>query len=70
MSIPRFSAVDNLRGTQGRIEDVTNLSGTFQFDEAAGLLAAADQLMRQGLAVLPQAVRLFPADGSAPQILR
>jgi len=56
--------------SQGKIEDVTNLSGTFQFDDPVGLLTVADQLTRQGLTVQPRAVRFFPADGSAPQVLR
>lgn len=60
----------DLSVSQGKIEDVTNLSGTFQFADAAGLLAVADQLARQGLSIKPLAVRLFPADGSAPQVLR
>jgi len=60
----------DMRVSQGRIEDVTNLSGTFQFDDPAGLLAVADQLIRQGLAIRQGGVRLFPADGSPPQVLR
>jgi hypothetical protein len=60
----------DMRVSQGRIEDVTNLSGTFQFDDPVELLAVADQLIRQGLTVRPGAVRLFPADGSPPQVLR
>ena len=54
---------------QGRVADLTNLSGTFQFDEEAGLRAVAAQLRQQGLAVEPGAVRFFPADGSPPVIL-
>ncbi|HEX5104807.1 MAG TPA: hypothetical protein VFV87_13390, partial [Pirellulaceae bacterium] len=60
----------DFRIDKGMIEDVTNLSGTFQFDDPAGLLAAADQLIQQGLAVLPGGVRFFPPDGSPPQVLR
>ena len=60
----------DMRIAQGRIEDITNLSGTFQFDDSAGLLAVADQLIRQGLSVQPLAVRYFPSDGSPPQVLR
>jgi len=52
------------------VTDVTNLSGTFQFDDPDGLLGVADQLVRQGLVVAVGAVRLFPADGSAPRVLR
>jgi hypothetical protein len=54
----------------GRVIDVTNLSGTFQFVDEAGLLNVADELCRHGLAVDAGAVRFFPADGSMPVILR
>jgi hypothetical protein len=54
----------------GEILDVTNLSGTFQFDDPDGLLAVADQLQQQGLAIRQGAVRFFPSDGAAPRILR
>jgi hypothetical protein len=53
----------------GKIKDVTNLSGTFQFDDEEGLRVVADRLQQQGLAVERGAVRFFPADGSAPIIL-
>jgi hypothetical protein len=49
--------------------DITNLSGTFQCDDPAGLLAVADQLRWQGLRIRPGAIRYFPADGSAPRVL-
>jgi hypothetical protein len=35
--------------TAGSVADVTNLSGTFQFDDEAGLLAVATQLEQQGV---------------------
>jgi len=54
----------------GQVQDLTNLSGTFQCDDPAGLVEVADQLLRQGLTIVPQAVRFFPADGTPPQILR
>ena len=54
----------------GRIADVTNLSGTFRFDDPEGLLAVADELARQGFTVESGAVRLFPYDGSRPVVLR
>jgi hypothetical protein len=50
----------------GRVADLTNLSGTFQFDDEAGLLEVATALVQQGLKFEPGAVRFFPADGSAP----
>ncbi len=53
----------------GRVVDVTNLSGTFQFDDEAGLREVAAELRRQGLVVETGAVRFFPADGSAPVVL-
>ena len=52
------------------IRDVTNLSGTFQFDDPHGLLDVADELIRLGFTVEPNAVRFFPPDGSRPVILR
>ena len=54
----------------GKVIDLTNLSGTFQFDDPDGLLAAADQFERQGLSVCAGAVRFFPADGSPARLLR
>lgn len=54
----------------GTILDVTNLSGAFQFDDPAGLLAVADALEAVGLVVKPDAVRFFPMDGGAPVVLR
>ena len=54
----------------GRVNDVTNLSGTYRFDDSDGLLAVAAELERQGFVLEPDAVRLFPYDGSRPTILR
>ena len=53
----------------GRVVDLTNLSGTFQFDDEAGLRAMANELRAQGLTVEQGAVRFFPADGSRPIVL-
>ena len=73
----RFSAKTGLRCMlailtirNGRISDLTNLSGTFRFDDPDGLIAVAEELERQGFTLLPDAVRLFPYDGSQPIILR
>ena len=55
--------------SDGKIKDVTNLSGTFQFDDAGGLRAVADRLRLLGLQVEAGAVRFFPADGSHPIVL-
>src|SRR5438270_11320743 len=35
----------------GLVVDVTNLSGTFQFDDEQGLRDVAEQIRRQGMAV-------------------
>lgn len=53
----------------GEVLDLTNLSGTFQCDDPAGLLAVAQQLRLQGLALRAGAVRFFPPDGSRPRVL-
>ncbi|MCC7422411.1 MAG: hypothetical protein IT428_19195 [Planctomycetaceae bacterium] len=54
---------------QGRVKDLTNLSGTFQFDDPQGLLAVARKLEEEGFVVNATAVRYFPKDGSRPEIL-
>jgi hypothetical protein len=53
----------------GNVVDLTNLSGTFQFDDEDGLREVAAELRRQGLSVEPGAVRFFPVDGSRPIVL-
>jgi hypothetical protein len=53
----------------GRVVDLTNLSGTFQFDDASGLRMVAAQIRNQGVVVEGGAVRFFPSDGSGPVIL-
>jgi hypothetical protein len=53
----------------GKVTDVTNLSRTFQFDSESGLKAVAAHIRKQGVDVVPGAVRFFPADGSRPIIL-
>ena len=60
----------DLRIENGRIADVTNLSGTFQFDEPQGLLDVAHELERLGFVVVEGAVRFFPMNGSPPYILK
>jgi hypothetical protein len=54
----------------GQIIDLTNLSGTFQFDDPQGLLQIATLMESLGFIILPGAVRLFPVDGSPPYVLR
>jgi hypothetical protein len=54
---------------EARIQDVTNLSGTFQFDDQEGLLEVAETLKSIGFVLDPGAVRFFPTDGSRPRIL-
>jgi hypothetical protein len=57
--LPALYAGD-LTVEKGKVAEVTNLSGTFQFDDEAGLRAVAQQLRLQGLNVEPGAVRFFP----------
>jgi hypothetical protein len=52
------------------VVDLTNLSGSFQFNEPEGLLAVAHNLAELGLKIGPRAIRFFPTDGSAPYILK
>lgn len=54
---------------QGRVKDLTNLSGSFQFDDPLGLLVVARKLEEAGLPVNANAVRYFPKDGSRPETL-
>jgi hypothetical protein len=54
---------------QGEIYDLTNLSGTFQFDDADGLRRVAMQLRSQGWVIRPGAARLFPLNGGRPIVL-
>jgi hypothetical protein len=56
--------------TKGCILDLTNLSGTFQFDDRQGLLKIAAKMESLGFAIQPSAVRFFPVDGSRPVVLR
>jgi len=53
----------------GPVVDLTNLSGTFQFDDEDGLREVANELCRLGLIAETGAVRFFPADGSRPIVL-
>jgi hypothetical protein len=59
----------DLRIESGEIIDLTNLSGTFQFDDPDGLIAVAEQLLNQGFDFAEDAIRFFPNDGSLPLIL-
>lgn len=54
----------------GRIKDLTNLSGTFQFDDPKGLLEVTEALEKAGFTIEPGAVRLFPIDGSPPYVIK
>ncbi len=54
---------------QGHIADLTNLSGTFQYDSETGLLAVWAILVQQGWEIETGGVRFFPADGGRPQRL-
>jgi hypothetical protein len=53
----------------GKVADLTNLSGTFQFDDQDGLRDVAGAIRSQGLSVDSGAVRFFPSDGSPPIVL-
>jgi hypothetical protein len=67
--LPAMYAGD-LTVSSGEIVDVTNLSGTFQLDDPAGLLSVAERLEDLGFIVVPGAVRFFPMDGGRPIVLR
>lgn len=55
----------------GKIKDLTNLSGTFQFSDAEGLLAVAATLEQIGFEIMLGAVRLFShVDCARPKVLR
>jgi hypothetical protein len=53
----------DMRLERGEVTDLTNLSGTFQFDDELGLREVAKQLRIQGLRIAIGAVRFF-GDGS------
>jgi hypothetical protein len=53
----------------GMIQQLTNLSGTFQFDDPEGLRLVAQQLKKLGFELRTGAVRFFPIDGTRPHIL-
>ncbi|MEI8017093.1 MAG: hypothetical protein WCH39_02785 [Schlesneria sp.] len=54
----------------GHVKDLTNLSGTYQFDDVCGLLKVAEAIQKLGFTLLPGAIRFFPIDGSRPVVLR
>jgi hypothetical protein len=67
-SLALYAGDMTIRG--GKVADMTNLSGTFQFDDPQGLRDVATALRRQGLEILPGAVRLFNWSGrSRPTVL-
>ena len=67
-ALPAMYAGDmTVRGS--RVVDLTNLSGTFQFDDEHGLREVAAELRRQGIMIEKGAVRFFPPDGSRPIVL-
>ncbi len=53
----------------GKITELTNLSGTFLPDHENGLRAVHENLLQQGWIVESGGVRFFPADGTRPRIL-
>jgi hypothetical protein len=54
----------------GKVIDLTNRSGTFEFDDQNGLIEVAAWIRQQAITVDKGAVRFFPADGSRPVILQ
>jgi hypothetical protein len=54
---------------KGVITEVTNCSGTFQFDDRDGLRAIAQQLIDLGFVVQEGAIRFYPADGGPIEVL-
>jgi hypothetical protein len=58
----------DMTNENGTITDVTNLSGTFEFDDPMGLMQVARQLQQLGFEVAPTAIRFLPPDGSRPVI--
>lgn len=59
----------DLRVERGIIQEITNLSGTFQFDSHEGLVAVAQCLLKIGFSVDRKALRFFPGDGSRPVVV-
>ncbi len=59
----------DLQMVSGKIIDITNLSGTFQFDDPQALRSVADRLVQLNFAITEGAVRFFPMDGSTPYII-
>ena len=53
----------------GKVIDLTNLLGSFRFDDEEGLKDVAEQIRQQGVGAEAGAVRFFPADGSRLFIL-
>lgn len=53
----------------GVVVKLTNLSGTFQFDDVDGQRDLASELRAAGLSVALGKVRLFPHDGGSPFIV-
>ena len=51
-----------------QVIDITNLSGTFEFDDPHGLLEVVRWLKEQGWQVAPGAVRFFACDGMTPPV--
>jgi hypothetical protein len=58
-----------VRVTDGKIAELTNNSGTFQFGKAKGLRNVAQKLRDLGFVVEYGAVRFFPSDGSPPRVI-
>jgi hypothetical protein len=59
----------DMRIEAGAVVELTNLSGTFQFDDVDGLRDVASVLRAAGLTVQSGKVRLFPNEGGHPMIV-
>lgn len=66
---PALYAGDLTLQDNAMVTELTNLSGTFRFNQKSGLLAVALVLREQGLSVAAGAIRWFPPDGSSKPII-
>ena len=65
---PAFYAGTLRIDRNGKVIELTNLSGTFRFDEPAGLRMVAEMIERIGLRVAADALVFWPPDGKHPPL--
>ena len=53
----------------GVVVEITNCSGTFQFDDRQGLVEVAHEVVSLGIPMAASAIRFFPPDGGPIEIL-